>query len=221
MIAEELINQMIPPLKLYDTVDKALRWMDEFRVNELPVVSNRKYMGLATEMRLIELSDRSQALKDLELEYQEVHVQQNQHFYDVMEAAIKNKVQVVPVLDDEQEYMGIITINDTLAAFGQMSALQGQGSILVLSMPDRDYSLSQISRLIEEENVKILSAYVSPDEMDPFQVKLTLKLNTTDPSRIIATLERFEYRITAQFNDATDHDMGRDRLDMLFKYLDI
>ena len=65
MIAEELINQMIPPLKLYDTVDKALRWMDEFRVNELPVVSNRRYMGLATEQHLIELTDRSQALRDI------------------------------------------------------------------------------------------------------------------------------------------------------------
>ena len=222
MIAEELINQMIPPLKLYDTVDKALRWMDEFRVNELPVVSNRKYMGLATELSLIELNDRSQALKELELEYQDVHVMQRQHFYDVMEAAIKNKIQVVPVLDDDQEYMGIITINDTLAAFGQMSALQGQGSILVLSMPERDYSLSQISRLIEEENTKILSAYVSPDEMDPYQIKLTLKLNTTDLSRIIATLERFEYRITAKFSDnSADNDVGRDRLDMLLKYLDI
>lgn len=221
MIAEELINQMIPPLKLYDTVEKALRWMDEFRVNELPVVSNRRYMGLATEQRLIELTDRSKALRDLELEHQDVHVMQRQHFYDVMEAAIKNKIQVVPVLDEEQEYMGIITINDTIAAFGQMSALQGQGSILVLSMPERDYSLSQISRLIEEENVKILSAYVSPDEMDPYKIKLTLKLNTTDPSRIISTLERFEYRITAQFNDGSDNDVGRDRLDMLLKYLDI
>lgn len=221
MIAEELINQMIPPLKLYDTVDKALRWMDEFRVNELPVVSNRKYKGLATELRLIELPNRSQQLKELELEYQDVSVQHHQHFYDVMEAAIKNKIQVVPVLDEEQDYMGIITINDTLAAFGQMSALQGQGSILVLSMPERDYSLSQISRLIEEENTKILSAYVSADEMDPYKIKLTLKLNTTDLTRIIATLERFEYRITAQFNDSADNDIGRDRLDMLFKYLDI
>ncbi len=221
MIAEELINQMIPPLKLYDTVDKALRWMDEFRVNELPVVSNRKYMGLATEPHLIELTERSIPLKEVALEHQEVHVMQHQHFYDVMEVAIKNKIQVVPVLDDEQEYIGIITINDTLAAFGQMSAMQGQGSILVLSMPERDYSLSQISRLIEEDNVKILSAYVSQDEMDPYKIKLTLKLNTTDPSRIIATLERFEYRITAQFNDSNDKDVGRDRLDMLLKYLDI
>lgn len=221
MIAEELINQMIPPLKLYDSVEKALRWMDEFRVNELPVVSNRKYVGMATELTLVDLPNREQQLKELELEHQEVHVQASQHFYDVMEAAIKNKVQVVPVLDEELDYMGIITINDTLAAFGQMSALQGQGSILVLSMPERDYSLSQISRLIEEDNVKILSAYVSPDEMDPYKIKLTLKLNTTDLTRIIATLERFEYRITAQFSDNTEYDVGRDRLDMLFKYLDI
>lgn len=221
MIAEELINQMIPPLKLYDTVEKALRWMDEFRVNELPVVNNRKYMGLATEPELIELNDRSQTFKELALEFREVHVMHFQHFYDVMELAIKNKIQVVPVLDEEQDYMGIITINDTLAAFGQMSALQGKGSILVLSMPERDYSLSQISRLIEEENTKILSAYVSPDELDPYQIKLTLKLNATDLTRIIATLERFEYRITAQFNDGTSYDVGRDRLDMLFKYLDI
>jgi len=221
MIAEELINQMIPPLKLYDTVEKALRWMDEFRVNELPVVSNRKYQGLATEHHLIELDDRSQSLKEVTLEYKDVHVQQHQHFYDVMEAAIKNKIQVVAVYDDDQDYMGIITINDTLAAFGQMSALQGQGSILVLSMPERDYSLSQISRLIEEENVKILSAYVAPDELDPYQIKLTLKLNASDLTRIIATLERFEYRITAQFNDGAKYDVGRDRLDMLLKYLDI
>jgi len=221
MIAEELINQMIPPLKLYDTVEKALRWMDEFRVNELPVVSNRKYQGLATEPSLIKQTERSLTLKELTLDYQDVSVLQRQHFYDVMEAAIKNKIQVVPVLDEEQDYMGVITINDTLAAFGQMSALQGQGSILVLSMPERDYSLSQISRLIEEENVKILSAYVSPDEMDPYKIKLTLKLNASDLTRIIATLERFEYRITAQFNDGTQHDVGRDRLDMLFKYLDI
>lgn len=212
---------MIPPLKLYDTVEKALRWMDEFRVNELPVVSNRKYQGLATEPSLIKQTERSLTLKELTLDYQDVSVLQRQHFYDVMEAAIKNKIQVVPVLDEEQDYMGVITINDTLAAFGQMSALQGQGSILVLSMPERDYSLSQISRLIEEENVKILSAYVSPDEMDPYKIKLTLKLNASDLTRIIATLERFEYRITAQFNDGTQHDVGRDRLDMLFKYLDI
>jgi predicted transcriptional regulator len=138
-----------------------------------------------------------------------------------MEVAIRNKIQVVPVLDEQQEYFGVITVNDTIAAFGQMSALQGQGGILVLSMNERDYSLSEISRHVEENKAKILSAYVSPDELDPYKIKLTLKLNITDLNRIIATLERFDYRIVAQFHDAADVKEDQDRLDLLLRYLNI
>jgi acetoin utilization protein AcuB len=221
MIAEELINQMVPPLKLSDTGEKAVRWMDEFRLNQLPVVKNRKYLGLVTEENVLEAKNSDQILENIAFDFEHVHVQQNQHFYSVMELAIKNKVQVVPVLDDLQEYLGVITVNDTIAAFGQMSAIQGQGGILVLCMAERDYSLSEISRLVESNNAKILSAYVSPDETDIFKIKVTLKINTGDLTRIIATLERFDYRITAQFQDTSQEPEDQDRLDMLLRYLNI
>ncbi|WP_207433948.1 CBS domain-containing protein [Sabulibacter ruber] len=221
MIAEELINQMVPPLKLTDTGEKAVRWMDEFRLNQLPVVKNRKYLGLITEENVLEAKNPKQVLENIPFDFEHVHVQQNQHFYNVMELAIKNKVQVVPVLDDLQEYLGVITVNDTIAAFGQMSALQGQGGILVLCMAERDYSLSEISRLVESNNAKILSAYVSPDEADIFKMKLTLKINTVELSRIVATLERFGYKITAQFHDTSSTPEDQDRLDMLLRYLNI
>ena len=221
MIAEELINQMIPPLKTADSVEKAVRWMEEFRVNQLPVVKNRQYLGMVSEETIIENMDRSTPLAQVPLGFEEVFVQHYQHFYTVMEVAIRNKVQVVPVLDEHQEFLGVITVNDTIAAFGQMSALQGQGGILVLNMPERDYSLSEISRHVEENNAKILSAYVSPDEMDGFKVKVTLKINTTDLTRIIATFERFNYRIIAQFHDAAEVKDDQDRLDLLMKFINI
>jgi acetoin utilization protein AcuB len=221
MIAEELINQMIPPLKFYDTVEKAVRWMEEFRVNQLPVVKNRQYMGMISEDDIIEKNLYGISLDTLDLSYKDVYVMHYQHFYTVMEVAIRNKVQVVPVLDEHQDYFGMITINDTIAAFGQMSALQGQGGILVLSMNERDYSLSEISRHVEENNAKILSAYVSPDELDDYKIKVTLRINRTDLNRIIATFERFDYRIVAQFQDATEIKDDQDRLDLLMKYLNI
>ncbi|RNI28604.1 CBS domain-containing protein [Rufibacter latericius] len=221
MIAEELINQMVPPLKLSDTGEKAVRWMDEFRLNQLPVVKNRKYLGLVTEENVLEAKNPEMVLENIPFDFEHVHVQQNQHFYNVMELAIKNKVQVVPVLDDLQEYLGVITVNDTISAFGQMSAIQGQGGILVLCMAERDYSLSEISRLVESNNAKILSANVSPDEVDIFKIKLTLKINTMDLSRIVATLERFGYKITAQFQDVSGAPEDQDRLDMLLRYLNI
>jgi acetoin utilization protein AcuB len=92
----------------------------------------------------------------------------------------------------------------------------------VLSMPERDYSLSEISRHVESNDAKILSAYVSPDELDPYKIKLTLKINTTDISRIIATLERFEYRIIAQFQENGEGKQAdKDRYDLLLKYLNM
>ena len=221
MIAEELINQMIPPLKITDSVEKAVRWMEEFRVNQLPVVKNREYKGLITEIDILENSLNFTSLGQLELGYNDAFAMHYQHFYTVMEIAIRNKIQVVPVLDEHHEFLGVITVNDTIAAFGQMSALHGQGGILVLSMNERDYSLSEISRHVEENNAKILSAYVSPDETDGFKIKVTLKINTTDLTRIIATFERFDYRITAQFQDAAEQKDDQDRLDLLMKYLNI
>jgi acetoin utilization protein AcuB len=221
MIAEELINQMIPPLKTSDSVEKAVRWMEEFRVNQLPVVKNRQYMGMVSEENIIENNARSTTLAQVPLGFEEVFVQHYQHFYTVMEVAIRNKIQVVPVLDEHQEFLGVITVNDTIAAFGQMSALQGQGGILVLNMNERDYSLSEISRHVEENNAKILSAYVSPDELDGYKIKVTLKINTMDLNRIIATFERFNYRIIAQFHDAAELKDDQDRLDLLMKYINI
>ena len=221
MIAEELINQMIPPLKTADSVEKAVRWMEEFRVNQLPVVKNRQYMGMVSEEAIIDNMDRSTPLAQVPLGFEEVFVQHYQHFYTVMEVAIRNKIQVVPVLDEHQEFLGVITVNDTIAAFGQMSALQGQGGILVLNMNERDYSLSEISRHVEENNAKILSAYVSPDELDGYKIKVTLKINTMDLNRIIATFERFNYRIIAQFHDAAELKDDQDRLDLLMKYINI
>jgi acetoin utilization protein AcuB len=221
MIAEELITQMIPPLKTSDSVEKAVRWMEEFRVNQLPVVKNRQYLGMVTEEDTLEFQDRSTPLAQVHFAFADVFVHHYQHFYTVMEVAIRNKIQVVPVLDEHHEFLGVITVNDTIAAFGQMSALQGQGGILVLSMTERDYSLSEISRHVEENNAKILSAYVSPDEMDSYKIKLTLKVNTMDLNRIIATFERFNYRIIAQFHDAAELKDDQDRLDLLLKFINI
>jgi signal-transduction protein with cAMP-binding, CBS, and nucleotidyltransferase domain len=221
MIAEELINQMIPPLKTSDSGEKAVRWMEEFRVNQLPVVKNRQYLGMVTEENILELEDRTRPLAQVPLGFADVFVHHYQHFYSVMEVAIRNKIQVVPVLDEHQDFLGVITVNDTIAAFGQMSALQGQGGILVLNMNERDYSLSEISRHVEENNAKILSAYVSPDEMDGYKIKVTLKINTMDLTRIIATFERFNYRIIAQFHDAGEVKDDQDRLELLMRYLNI
>ena len=88
-------------------------------------------------------------------------------------------------------------------------------------MDARDYSLSEISRLIEGEGAKILGSTIRDDGTDPQKLKLTIKINQTDLSRIVATLERFDYKIIARFQEPKVIDADKERLDILLRYLNI
>ncbi|MBG8553270.1 CBS domain-containing protein [Hymenobacter guriensis] len=222
MIAADMINQMIPPLKVSDSASKAAKWLEEFHVDQLPVLENRQYRGLITEADVLDMDQADRLLSSIDFGFADVHVQRDQHFYSIIEQAVQNKVQLVPVLDDQHEYLGVVTVGDTLAAFGQMPIALGQGGILVLSMDERDYSLSQISRYVEENNAKILSAHVAQDDANAYKIRLTLKVNTPSLTRIAATLERFGYLITAQFSGAGElGENEQERYDALLKYLSL
>jgi acetoin utilization protein AcuB len=95
------------------------------------------------------------------------------------------------------------------------------GAILVLSMKYVDYSLSEISRLIEENHAKILSSIIKEDPLDPGKIRLTLKINQVDMSRIVATLERFNYKVIGRYQETKPVENERERIDMLLRYLDI
>ncbi len=221
MVAADLINEMIPPLKSNDSVKKALNWMDAFRITQLPVVDSNIYKGIITEDMLYEVNNPEANIDSIEPLYEDVFVGEDQHFYDVMRIATDHNLRIIAVVDLSNVFVGVITVRDTLAAFARTFANQSAGAILVMSMNYRDYSLSHISRLIEENNTKILSSYVDTDPYDTHLIKLTLKLDKTELTPILATLERFEYRVIAKFQENPDVDIQKERLDMFFRYFDI
>jgi acetoin utilization protein AcuB len=221
MTASDLINPLIPPLKASDSVQKALDWMSQFRIHQLPLVEQQAYKGLISEEVLYDLNKPTAKISDLLPDYQDVYVTENQHFYDVIKATDKNHLPLIAVLDEEKKFRGVITIKDTINAFARTFATQSSGAILVISMREYDYSMAEISRLIEENHLKILSSYLEADAYDPTMVKLTLKLDKADVARAVATLERFEYNVIAKFQETEVPNLDKDRLDMLFKYLNI
>jgi acetoin utilization protein AcuB len=222
MIAEELINQMIPPLKTTDAAQQALNWMEKFRVSQLPVIDNDlSYKGLITENTILEAGDTDKIISDLNIEFGDIYASPQTHFYDVIKLAIKNKLQLIAVVSEDKKFIGVISVNDTSSAIAQMFASQGQGGILVLSLREKDYSLSEVSRLVESNDAKILSAFVVEDDLDASNIKLTLKLNKSDLSRLIATFERYDYKIIAKFQETELLSNDKERLDMLLRYLNI
>jgi acetoin utilization protein AcuB len=222
MIAEELINHMIPPLKVTDDAHKAIVWMEEFRCNYLPVVNNGVLLGFISEEIILETNDIESDLSGFELVGKDCTVGLDSHFYDIIKTAASHKLQMVCVVDEAGKYAGVITVQDIMASFAQTAAVQMPGGILVLSMDLVDYSLAEICRYVEENNAKVISSIMIEDSMDKGKIKITLKINQIDLSRIVSTLERFNYRIIGRYQETRNVNSGeQERLDMLLKYLDI
>ena len=212
---------MIPPLKLTDTAEYAMLWFDEFRTKELPVINDGKFIGLISEEQIIDENDETKLIGDYDLDFADCTVREDQFFYDVIKVAVENKVELVGVVDNAGEFVGVITIQDTITAFAQTTPFQAPGSVIVLSMAGIDYSLSELSRLVEENNARILSSSVKQDTADNSKIKVTIKINQEDISSIVATLERFDYKIISRFQETEVTDSDKGRIDELLKFLDI
>lgn len=212
---------MIAPLKATDDAHKAMVWMEEFRCNHLPVIEDKKLLGFISEEIILEANDIERKLTDFELVGKNCSVNPDSHFYDILKVAGEHKLQLVAVLNEAGEYEGVITVQDIMTSFAQTAAVQIPGGIIVLSLDLIDYSLAEISRLIEENNAKVLSSIVVEDTLDSRKIKLTIKINQLDLTRIVATLERFGYKVIGRYQEDKKDFEDRDRIDMLMRYLNI
>ncbi|MEQ9425456.1 MAG: CBS domain-containing protein [Cyclobacteriaceae bacterium] len=211
---------MIPPLRPTDDVGKVLKWMEKLRVNQLPILDEDNFQGFITEESIYNLKQVYDHVNKYELSGSDCVVRGNQHYYDVVRMAYENQSSLVAVQDDN-EYLGVISVQDVIEAYAQTSSASVPGGIIEISLKQIDYSLSEISRLIESEDAKILSSYIATDFADTSKLKLTLKLNTEELSHIVATLSRFGYSISDQYSEKNEEDGEKERLEMLMKYLNL
>jgi len=221
MTAEELINPMAPSLKVSDKTAKALEWIEEFRCRHLPVLDDYTLKGFVSESIILNANDQTKTVGELDLTGQTCYVSLHAHFLDILKVAGNHHLHSVAVVDDGQKYVGLITLLDIMAFFAQSASVQMHGSILVLSMELVDYSLAEICRYVEENNAKVISSAIVQDPLDSGKIKLSLKINQIDISRIAATLERFNYRIIGRYQETPSESLDKERLGLLFKYLNI
>lgn len=218
MTAKDLINYMIPPLKPEDDLTKAREWMDEFKTSELPVAEEGRFLGLIDEDMLYDQLD-VQSVSDIMLKGQECFVHYNKHYYEVLSKAYNQGFRLVAVLDHEEGYLGVVSIHDVVQAFAQASSINSPGAILVLQVDDNDYSLSNIARMIEMNDAKILSTHVAPIPELPGNSRMTIKLDSEEISQVKTVLENNKISIEATFNTTALSYDEKERLDLLMKYL--
>ncbi len=219
MIAENLITTAVLPLQTSDTGEESLRIMEDFNVRHLPIVNKSQLLGLISEDDIL-IHNIHEPIGSYELSLIKPYVKKSDHLYEVMRLLAEHQLTVIPVVDDEGNYMGMVALEDILNYFAKTAAFSETGSIIVLEFHGRGYSLAEIARLVEAENASILSTFVTSSPESSL-VEVTLKINRQDIHNILSAFERFGYTIKASFNEEEYLESLQERYDALMSYLNV
>ncbi len=220
MLTVELINHSIPQLHLQDSVHKALQLINDFRVTHLPVVTDSKYLGLISEDDLLDAESDKLMIELLQDEFIPVAVNENEHFLKAVNISNQHNTNVVPVVSEENELMGVITGNELLKTLGNFSGSNEIGGLIVLEMERSQFAISEISRLVESNDATILhlNTIVHPETG---MLTVTLHVNKKEIATIVSTFERYEYDVLYFWGNEQFENEIHSNYRHLMNYLDI
>lgn len=221
MLAEDLISDVIPSVKSSEKGQKALSWMDVFRVSHIPVVDNTKFLGLISDKLIYDLDLLDKPISDQLDKLNTSHVHKQQHIFEVAILMYKLKLSVIAVLDVDHYYLGAITLYDLARRFARLFSLQEIGGVIVLEMNISDYSLAQISQIVESNDTKILSLFLNriPGTSN---LDVIMKLDKEDLSPVIQTFLRYDYNVkSVYFDNSMLNDLYKDRFDQFMRFMNI
>ncbi|MFM1914827.1 MAG: hypothetical protein RLZZ531_496 [Bacteroidota bacterium] len=218
MRAIDLITDEIPPLIHTDSGEKALNWMEEFKVSHLPVLKNGNFVGVVSESDILDHLNLDENLDKLFQHLPRPFVFGQAHMYDVIAKMAEYKLSVIPILDQQEHYLGCCSVYHVMTLLANTGSIKEHGGILVLEMNASDYSLAQISQIVESNNARILSVFMTSHQ-DSTKIDVTLKINSLDLTSIIRTFERYDYHVKASFQDGHGDEDMQWRYDTLMQYL--
>ena len=145
MRALSLITEDIPPLTHNDTGERALNWMDEFKVSHLPVLKVGNFVGVISETEVLNKMDLNKPLDELFQHLPRPYVNAGDHIYQVLSKIAEFKLSLIPILDDDENYLGCTTVHHLMTLIANTGSIKENGGILVLEMARSDYSMSEIA----------------------------------------------------------------------------
>ena len=218
MMASAFIDPSIVPLKISDSVAVAIDFFKEFSVRQLPVVQDNICIGILSLDEIEEELADIPVLDFINLSYSFASIYD--HIYEVMRAISEQSVTLFPIIDENNNYLGCITLASLFKNYVNCAAFSQPGSIIVLEMDKKNYSLAEIARIVESENKVILSSLLSSNaESD--RLEITLKLNSAQIQNLLSTFERFGYNIKATFDEEDVKDTLKNRYESLMTYLNV
>ncbi len=217
--ALDIVQHDLPFLrKTYDVVE-ALGLMDYYRLSHLPVVENNTFLGIVAEEDLLNQDSEEIDSERFETPLIFQFALPNDHLFDVVRKIADMRLSLIPVVGADNVYLGCISQPVLLYNISKLLSLSLEGATIVLEVRSHDYSLQQISRIVEEHEAKVLGLAV--DYQPDGTLKIHIRTNVQDLNRIRHSFERFGYQISDVFQAERFNEDLHDRYQELMRYFDL
>ena len=217
-LSEYIIND-IRPLKIDSKVSDLQLLFNQLTYSHIPVSNEENtFLGCFFETDA-HCFDSDKSIDEYTYALEEFFVKDNTLWLDVLEAFAQNSSNIMPVLNENNIYLGYYELNDIISLFNESPFFFEPGGILVIEKGTNDYSFSEISQIVESNDGKLLGAFVSKMKNDVTQV--TLKIGNTGLNDVIQTFRRYSYNIVSGHEEDSYIESLKDRSDYLNKYLNM
>lgn len=219
MSAKDLISKEISPLSPNTSIREALAGMDELKVNALPLVSDTRFISLLTQKELLEQADSSLPVSSVS--GIPLSIREQAHLFDALDRIVQSESDILPVISGEGRYLGSVTTHTLLRQLALVCDASTPGAVILLEMLPQDYVLSELARLAEQNNARIINVLTYPDTTSGM-LRVLLKVDQEDATYLLRSLERFNYRIIADYHrqNISDEQM-KQRLEELIYYIEM
>ena len=220
MLNLDILSAGISPIRLGDSVQLAKEMLTDQHLAHLPVVSGDKLLGCISEDILLDAASDEVPISSLQAFFSQVSVQSVAHILDTLHICSEFQLTLIPVLSAESEYLGSITTQDLLRHTEKIIGAGDPGAIIVLEMEKVNFAFSEIIKLVETNDAQItqLNTYGDPLTSTFY---ITLRINRLEVSDIIATFQRYEYKIKYYFGEEQYENELRSNYNHLMNYLSI
>jgi len=183
------------------------------------MVVNDRYEALIQENNLLEWNDTHAALSTAGFLNYKPAINISAHPFEAMRLMNEMGISVLPVIDREHKYVGAMTKDTLFKYFVENSGVDNTGGVITLEIAPRNYSLYEIARICENEDVTILSVQVHTNEIGILEV--TLKLNRTALEAVTSSFERHNYHVKEVYGDDTSYEDIEGNYNLLMNYINM
>lgn len=215
---KEYINTEFKPVHGKDTISAVQDFFIEFAFSHFPVIDEGVYLGCIASDD-VETFEMNKTVNDYRYTLAGFFVRITDIWLDVLEVFAKNQTNIVPVLDENNQYIGYYELEDIMKFFHETPFLKEAGGIIVVRKGIIDYSMGQITQIVESNNGKLLGLFISDADADSVQV--TMKISLGAINEIIQTFRRYNYEIVSDHQEDNYINNLKERSDYLDKYLNI